>query len=100
MTVWPRSPPEAIRALGTVTTIPVAASIFGLSRSVAYDLVRTDQFPVPILRFGTRYRIPVAAILAALRMPAEAPARLETTAAPSVDRTHPTSGRPAGPTPP
>ena len=60
---------DTIRTLGTVTTVPVAASIFGLSRSVAYDLVRTGQFPVPVLRFGTRYRIPVAAILTALHMP-------------------------------
>lgn len=62
---------ERIRALGTVTTVPIAAAIFGLSRSVAYDLARTDQFPVPVLRFGSRYRIPVAAILTALHMPTE-----------------------------
>ncbi|GIH21495.1 hypothetical protein Raf01_96670 [Rugosimonospora africana] len=37
--------PERIRALGTVTTVPIAAAIFGLSRSVAYDLVKTGQFP-------------------------------------------------------
>ncbi len=59
-----------IQALGTVTTVPIAAAIFGLSRSVAYDLVKTGQFPVPVLRFGTRYRIPVAAILTALHLPA------------------------------
>lgn len=59
---------ERIRALGTVTDVPTAAAIFGLSRSVAYDLVKTGAFPMPVLRFGTRYRIPVAAILTALRM--------------------------------
>ncbi len=59
---------EQIHGLGTVTTVPIAAAIFGLSRSVAYDLVRTGQFPVPVLRFGSRYRIPVAAILTALHM--------------------------------
>jgi hypothetical protein len=64
---------ERIRALGTVTTVPVAAAIFGLSRSVAYDLARTGQLPVPVLRFGSRYRIPVAAILTALHMPADPP---------------------------
>jgi hypothetical protein len=63
---------DRIRALGTVTTVPVAGAIFGLSRSVAYDLVRTGAFPVPVLRFGSRYRIPVAAILAALHLPVEA----------------------------
>jgi hypothetical protein len=63
---------ERIRALGPVTTVPVAAAIFGLSRSVAYELIRTDGFPVPVLRFGTRYRVPVAAILTALHMPHDA----------------------------
>ena len=61
--------PQRIRALGTVTTVPVAAAIFGLSRSAAYDLIKTGGFPVPVLRFGGRYRIPVAAILTALHLP-------------------------------
>ncbi len=64
---------ERIHALGTVTDVPTAAAIFGLSRSVAYDLVKTGAFPVPVLRFGTRYRIPVAAILTALHMSAANP---------------------------
>ncbi len=64
---------ERIRALGTVTTVPVAAAIFGLSRSVAYDLVKAGTFPVPVLRFGSRYRIPVAAILTVLHMTGEPP---------------------------
>ena len=62
---------ERIRALGTVTTVPVAAAIFGLSRSVAYELIKTNAFPIPVLRFGSRYRVPVAAILTALQMPTE-----------------------------
>ncbi|GAA1503562.1 hypothetical protein GCM10009827_015800 [Dactylosporangium maewongense] len=62
---------ERIRALGTVTTVPTAAAIFGLSRSVAYDLIKAGTFPLPVLRFGRRYRIPVAAILTALHMPTE-----------------------------
>lgn len=62
-----------IHALGTVTDVPTAASIFGLSRSVAYDLIKNGGFPVAVLRFGTRYRIPVAAILTALHMPLDPP---------------------------
>jgi hypothetical protein len=62
---------DQIRALGTVTDIPTAAAIFGLSRSAAYDLARTGRFPVPVLRFGTRYRIPVPAILIALHLPGD-----------------------------
>jgi hypothetical protein len=62
---------DRIRALGTVTTVPIAAQIFGLSRSVAYELIRAETFPVPVLRFGNRYRIPVRAILTALQMPVD-----------------------------
>jgi hypothetical protein len=62
-----------IRALGAVTDLPTAASIFGLSRSVAYELAHNDEFPVPLIRVGTRYRVPVAAILAALHIAEPAP---------------------------
>lgn len=61
---------ERIRALGLVTDIATAAEIFELSRSAAYDLAKRDQFPVAVLKFGTRYRVPVAAILQALHLPA------------------------------
>ena len=64
---------ERISALGTVTDVPTAAAIFGLSRSVAYDLIKHGGFPVAVLRFGTRYRIPVAAILTALHLPLTPP---------------------------
>jgi hypothetical protein len=65
-TVWTA---QRIRALGAVTDLQTAAAIFGLSRTTAYELARTDQFPVPVLRFGTRYRVPVHAILTALGLP-------------------------------
>jgi hypothetical protein len=61
---------DRIRALGMTTDIATAASIFGLSRAAAYDLAKREQFPVAVLRFGTRYRIPVPAILHALHLPA------------------------------
>lgn len=61
---------QRIRALGPVTDLATAARIFGLSRSVAYDLAKRGQFPVAVLRFGSRYRVPVAAILHALHLPA------------------------------
>ncbi|MCG5451000.1 helix-turn-helix domain-containing protein [Micromonospora hortensis] len=60
---------ERIRALGMVTDLSTAARIFGLSRSVAYDLAKRGEFPVAVLRFGSRYRVPVAAILHALHLP-------------------------------
>ena len=68
-----QSPPawtqQRIRALGLVTDVATAAQIFGLSRAAAYDLAKRDQFPVSVLRFGSRYRVPVAAILQALHLP-------------------------------
>lgn len=61
---------ERIHALGVVTDLPTAAKVFGLGRALAYQLARDDQFPVPVLRVGNRYRVAVAAILAALHLPA------------------------------
>ncbi|MFI5936265.1 DNA-binding protein [Actinoplanes sp. NPDC051494] len=60
---------ERILALGAVTDLPTAARIFGLGRSLAYDLARTDEFPAPVIRAGTRYRVPIAGILTALGIP-------------------------------
>jgi hypothetical protein len=59
---------ERIRSLGAVTDLPTAGRIFGLGRSLAYELAKIDQFPVPVIRVGTRYRVPVAPILAALHL--------------------------------
>jgi hypothetical protein len=60
---------QRIRALGLVTDVATAAHIFGLSRAAAYDLAKRGHFPVTVLRFGSRYRVPVAAILQALHLP-------------------------------
>ena len=63
--------PARIRALGAVTGITTAGAILGLSRSVAYDLAHRGEFPVAVIRAGSRYRIPVAALLTALHIPLE-----------------------------
>ncbi|MEV0133716.1 DNA-binding protein [Dactylosporangium sp. NPDC050688] len=75
---------ERIRALGAITDLPTAASVFGLGRALAYQLARNGQFPIPVLRVGNRYRVAVAAILTALQLPAE-PSLTPTTAAPDND---------------
>ena len=64
--------PERIRALGAVTGIATAGQILGLSRSTAYALAADDMFPVPVLRVGSGYRVPVAGLLAALHIPLSA----------------------------
>ena len=61
--------PARIRALGAVTDIATAGAILGLSRSVAYDLAHRGEFPIPVIRAGSRYRVPVAALLSALHIP-------------------------------
>lgn len=58
-----------IRALGAITDLPTAGSIFGLGRAMSYELARTGQFPVPIIRVGARYKVPVAGILTTLGLP-------------------------------
>lgn len=62
---------EDIRALGLHTDVRTAAAIFGISRSTAYELIDRREFPLPVLRLGTRYRIAVGSILTALGLPPE-----------------------------
>ena len=57
-----------IRALGAVTDLPTAALICGLGRALAYNLARNGTFPVPVIRAGHLYRVPVAPILATLHL--------------------------------
>jgi predicted DNA-binding transcriptional regulator AlpA len=47
-----------IRALPAVVDVVTAGEILGVVRSVAYELVRTDQFPTPVLRVGRQIKIP------------------------------------------
>ncbi|RLK24695.1 hypothetical protein DER29_2624 [Micromonospora sp. M71_S20] len=60
---------ERIRALGAITDLPTAGRVFGLGRALSYELARTGDFPVPVLRVGFRYKVPVAGILTALGLP-------------------------------
>ena len=52
-----------IRALGALTDLVTAGSILGMGRTASYRLAREDQFPVPVLRHGHRYHVPVTALL-------------------------------------
>lgn len=66
---------QQIRGLGAATDLVTAGSILGIGRTTAYELARTGRFPVPVLRVGRRYRVPVAPILSLLHLtpPAAAP---------------------------
>ena len=54
---------DAVRGLGLTTDIETAGAILGVGRTKAYELARTGQFPVKVLRIGKRYLVPVPAIL-------------------------------------
>jgi hypothetical protein len=54
---------ERIRALGAATTLPTAAAILGIGRTLAYELVASGQFPVSVVHAGTRIIVPVAPLL-------------------------------------
>ena len=40
-----------------------AASVLGIGRTRAYALARGGAFPVRVIRIGSTYRVPVAALL-------------------------------------
>jgi hypothetical protein len=62
-TVWT---PEAIRQLGMTTDVATAGAILGIGRTKAYELAKSGEFPVAILRIGRRYVVPTTAILTLL----------------------------------
>ncbi|WP_018253869.1 helix-turn-helix transcriptional regulator [Salinispora mooreana] len=84
---------ERIRALGVTTTLATTASVLGISRSQAYRLAATDQFPVPLIRAGSRIIVPVAGLLQLLLVGNPASTddhpRLDADAKVSVDATTP-----------
>lgn len=55
-----------ILALPAVVDVTTAARALGLGRSTAYELARRDEFPCPVLRVGSTYRIPTAGLLRVL----------------------------------
>lgn len=62
---------DAVRALGVRTDVTTAGSIFGLSRTQAYEAVSAGRFPVPVIRVGRRVVVPVAPIRRLLELDAE-----------------------------
>ncbi|MBQ1076686.1 helix-turn-helix domain-containing protein [Micromonospora sp. C31] len=54
---------EAVRELGVTTDVETAGAILGIGRTKAYELAKTNEFPVRLLRVGRRYLVPVPAIL-------------------------------------
>jgi hypothetical protein len=57
-----------IRALPPVVDLTTAARILGVGTSAAYQLARTGRWPTPILRFGRKFRVPTAPMLALIEI--------------------------------
>lgn len=47
----------------TTITVREAAKLLGIGDSTAYEAVRTDSFPVPVIKIGGRYTVPVQPLL-------------------------------------
>ena len=49
---------EDLQVLPPLVNVPTAAAALGISRSTAYELIRTGGWPTPVLHLGTVIRIP------------------------------------------
>lgn len=57
---------DDLRALPPVIDLPTAARVLGIGKTVAYELVRAETWPTPVLRLGHKIRIPTEPLLALL----------------------------------
>ena len=53
-----------IEGLPPLVDLPTAARALGLGRTAAYTLVRTNDWPTPVIRLGRLIRIPTAPLKA------------------------------------
>jgi hypothetical protein len=63
-----------VLALGVRCDVETAGSIFGLSRTQAYEAVKAGRFPVSVIRVGRHLIVPIAPIRRLLDMEAAGPA--------------------------
>jgi hypothetical protein len=61
--------PAEVLALPVVVDVPTAGRALGMGSTLAYELAKAGEFPVPILRVGRLYKVPRAGLLAALGIP-------------------------------
>jgi predicted DNA-binding transcriptional regulator AlpA len=52
-----------LNALPPLVDVPTAAAVLGIGRTLAYNMVKTGQWPTDVLRMGKLIRIPSAALL-------------------------------------
>src|SRR5438093_761924 len=51
-----------------ILTVEELSTMLGISPDLVYELVRTNQVPVPVIRLGRKIRFPRAAVESYLRM--------------------------------
>lgn len=54
---------DDLRRLPVVVDLVTAATVLGIGRTTAYEMVRTGRWPTQVLRLGVRIKIPSAALL-------------------------------------
>jgi excisionase family DNA binding protein len=65
-----------VRSLPAVVDVVTAAEVLGIGRTVAYELVRTNRFPTPVVRVGRQIKIPTAYLIQLLGLSTEHPTTL------------------------
>lgn len=73
-------------ALPATVDLVTAAKALGIGRTSAYQLARSGDLPVKVLRLGARYRVPSAALLEVLGIADDAKTQAADTPAASVVR--------------
>lgn len=53
---------EELLGLPVLVDLLTAATVLGVGRTAAYQMVRTGRWPTPVIRLGNRIRIPTAAL--------------------------------------
>lgn len=56
-------PVTDLAELPPMLTVPQAARVLGIGRTLAYELVRTDAWPTPVIRAGKLIKIPTVPLL-------------------------------------
>ncbi len=62
---------DQLRDLPAVLDVPTAAAVLGVSRTAAYELIRTGSWPTPVFHLGKLIRVPTAPLLSLLGIPGE-----------------------------